>query len=126
MISKMAILCIKGYQRYISPRKGFRCAYGVLHGTHGCSGAVIEILQKKGILAGVPAIRERFSACKDACEELNKQKEQKKQKKKEEADGECCLDPTDACDCVSIPSSCKSTPDCGDCTPDLSCDFDAC
>ncbi|MDB5806251.1 MAG: hypothetical protein JWN73_3573 [Betaproteobacteria bacterium] len=36
----LASAAIGGYQRFLSPYKGYRCAYGVVHGTHGCSEAV--------------------------------------------------------------------------------------
>ncbi|WP_228727451.1 membrane protein insertion efficiency factor YidD [Klebsiella sp. RHBSTW-00215] len=52
------------YQRVISPRKGYRCAYGALHHTQGCSGAVKEIIQQKGVIGGWGEIRQRFSDCR--------------------------------------------------------------
>ena len=33
---------IAGYQRHLSPRKGYRCAYGEVHGDQTCSAAVRE------------------------------------------------------------------------------------
>ncbi|MCH0695689.1 membrane protein insertion efficiency factor YidD [Escherichia coli] len=43
-MDKLLLLLIVFYQRFVSPHKGLRCAYGVLHHTHGCSGAVKEIV----------------------------------------------------------------------------------
>ncbi|MGD1524574.1 membrane protein insertion efficiency factor YidD [Vibrio harveyi] len=112
MLNRLAILCIRGYQRFISPHKGYRCAYGVLHNSSGCSGAVIDILRDKGILAGMPAIKQRFADCKSACDELERRREDKKKNR-------CCIEPDDACDCVEFNKVCDATPDCGDCTPDF-------
>ncbi len=36
-MNKIAVALISGYQEYISPRKGFSCAYRILHGDESCS-----------------------------------------------------------------------------------------
>ncbi|WP_240782748.1 membrane protein insertion efficiency factor YidD [Escherichia sp. E2661] len=51
-MNKLLLLLIMLYQRHLSPRKGYRCAYSVLYQTQGCSGAVKEIIQQKGVIAG--------------------------------------------------------------------------
>jgi putative component of membrane protein insertase Oxa1/YidC/SpoIIIJ protein YidD len=52
------------YQKFISPRKGFRCAYGVVNDTHGCSGSVKNIIIEKGLIEG------QFARCKEAASYL--------------------------------------------------------
>jgi len=37
MFGKLALGGIWAYQQYISPNKGFRCAYAIRHGGTGCS-----------------------------------------------------------------------------------------
>ncbi len=37
IIDSLAIAAITGYQRYLSPYKGFRCAHRVLHQGESCS-----------------------------------------------------------------------------------------
>ncbi len=66
MLSRFALAGIAGYQNWISPRKGFRCAYSALYGGTGCSGFAKLAIQKHGILAAFPKIRARFQACRDA------------------------------------------------------------
>ncbi|WP_194207514.1 membrane protein insertion efficiency factor YidD [Superficieibacter sp. 1612_C1] len=103
------------YQRVISPRKGYRCAYGVLHNTHGCSGAVKHIIQQKGIIAGWSDIRQRFADCHEAAQTLrarrlsdDEDESERKNKRRERAEW-CCDIGTTPGDCV--PSEC----------PDVSC-----
>ena len=115
MLSKMSLSAIQFYQKFISPKKGFRCAYGVLNNTHGCSGSVKAIIESKGLINGFSDIKGQFSACKQASEEL---KQRKKKKKNDE--GGVCLEPCtcSAADCA-IPSPGKL--DACDCLDAASC-----
>ena len=61
---------IETYQRRISPRKGWRCAHGVLFGGDGCSGAVRELISRRGLVrSAVPTVL-RFVACYQAARML--------------------------------------------------------
>lgn len=66
MFSKMALGGIWAYQQYISPKKGFRCAYSVTHGGTGCSGFVKHAIRDDGLWRALPAIRQRFRDCRTA------------------------------------------------------------
>lgn len=54
------------YQRFISPHKGFRCAYSVLEGGYSCSEYVRRVLLVQGPLAALNAYRRRSKMCKIA------------------------------------------------------------
>lgn len=104
MLKYPLIFGIKIYQKFISPKKGYRCAYSVVHGGSGCSGAVIEILKNHSIFKWRKLIKKRFSDCKIASEE----------KKKKEGKCSRCLDKItpsrcdlgDACDVCDGCDSC--------------------
>lgn len=66
MFSKMALGAIWGYQNYISPRKGFRCAYSVQNGGTGCSGYAKYAIRDHGLWRALPIIRQRLRDCKAA------------------------------------------------------------
>ncbi len=70
MVSKLALGAIWGYQRYISPYKGFRCAHSVLHGGTGCSGFAKHAIIESGFWGAIPDIRQRFRDCRSASETL--------------------------------------------------------
>ncbi|MEM9585016.1 MAG: membrane protein insertion efficiency factor YidD [Pseudomonadota bacterium] len=70
MLSKMALAAIWGYQQYISPHKGFRCAYSVQHGGTGCSGYAKFAIREHGIWRALPIIRQRLRDCKEAYQTL--------------------------------------------------------
>ncbi|WP_341365390.1 membrane protein insertion efficiency factor YidD [Yoonia sp. BS5-3] len=72
MLSRTALGGIWVYQRYISPRKGYRCAYSVRHGGTGCSGYIKFAIKEHGIIAAIPLIKKRFADCKLANAELRK------------------------------------------------------
>ncbi|HEY4373619.1 MAG TPA: membrane protein insertion efficiency factor YidD [Burkholderiales bacterium] len=65
---------ITGYQRYLSPYKGFRCAYAVLHRSLGCSEAVRQLILRYGLAAGWPHVRQRFADCKAAMQTLRERR----------------------------------------------------
>jgi putative component of membrane protein insertase Oxa1/YidC/SpoIIIJ protein YidD len=66
MIDALILQTIGIYQRHISPRKGWRCAYSVLHGGCGCSGYVRTEIEKQGWIRTRRLARKRFEACKKA------------------------------------------------------------
>ncbi|MTJ07671.1 membrane protein insertion efficiency factor YidD [Anabaena sp. UHCC 0204] len=63
---KISIKAITGYQRYISPHKGFRCAHRVLHGGESCSQYVKRVIADDGLKAAFVKSQARFQACKQA------------------------------------------------------------
>ena len=69
-LSALALLAIRGYQRWLSPLKGFRCAHAVLHGGSGCSGYAMQEIRLRGLIGALGAIRRRFSDCRAAFEAL--------------------------------------------------------
>ncbi|EMY7926577.1 membrane protein insertion efficiency factor YidD [Klebsiella aerogenes] len=127
-MDNLILKLIAFYQRIISPRKGYRCAYSVLHHTQGCSGAVKDIIHNKGVVDGWREIRQRFADCRVAAETLQQQKlaanpagkKRRKPGRKRDAcdgcdvvtgcDGKCCshlvpdnLPDLDCpCDCLSV------------------------
>lgn len=108
------------YQKHLSPRKGYRCAYSLEHGGTGCSGAVLKILEENGLWHGWSLIKQRFEDCGDAAE---KRKKRKKDKNNGGGSTNDCF-PSVACDgaeglCQCAPKLKKcdlpDLPDCGGC-----------
>jgi putative component of membrane protein insertase Oxa1/YidC/SpoIIIJ protein YidD len=62
----VADAAIRGYQRWISPYKGFRCAHRHLHGGHSCSEFARLAVLEQGVLAALPDIRIQFRECREA------------------------------------------------------------
>lgn len=63
MLTRAGLGAIWIYQRYVSPRKGFRCAYSVHFGGPGCSGFAKAALRDHGVWRALPLIRDRFRQC---------------------------------------------------------------
>ncbi len=120
MLRKLLIGVIKFYQQFISPHKGFRCAYAVYHQTDSCSVAVINIFQQnQSIIIGVQQIRERLLACREANLALQALKEKELDKKKEPSKkNNCTLGDSVQCldcggnSCDFIDSSCFDSCSC--------------
>lgn len=110
----IVVFFINVYQRYISPYKGFRCAYAALNGGDSCSEAVKKIVLEQGCFNGRQEISARFKECRKANRllALNRQNRSK-------CDGsECC----DCLDCADVDLCARKK----SCNPDFSCDLPSC
>jgi putative component of membrane protein insertase Oxa1/YidC/SpoIIIJ protein YidD len=70
-VASVACWMITQYQRHLSPRKGFRCAYRVLYGRSSCSQFAKRAIQRLGILSGLRLLRRRFGRCHTARQVLD-------------------------------------------------------
>ncbi len=119
MLSQLSLLAIRGYQRHLSPRKGYACAYRMAHGGTGCSGFAKAAIAESGLIAALPLIRARFQACRTAALSLHAKDDQKQRRKRD------ACDPS-GCDCGTLfhlnlcrgSRGADTTPDGCDCTPD--------
>lgn len=93
----IAISLIRFYQKYISPRKGFRCAHAYLHNGVSCSNAVIDIINKNGVWSSYSKVRQRMLDCRSAYQAI--QEDNKNPKKKDKPLD--CGDPSIGCDAAS-------------------------
>ena len=62
----LLVPAIRAYQNHVSPRKGFRCAYGVATGRWTCSSYGMKIAQRHGALAFLRGMQRQFARCKAA------------------------------------------------------------
>lgn len=69
-LNQLSYQLVRGYQRFISPYKGFSCPSGILHGDTTCSAAVRDIVRDQGLVAGLPAIRSQLQRCQQASHTL--------------------------------------------------------
>jgi putative component of membrane protein insertase Oxa1/YidC/SpoIIIJ protein YidD len=72
--ARLAAAAIRGYQRWISPYKGFRCAHRALHGGHSCSEFARLAILEYGITQAWPGIRQQFRECRAAFLHLRQQR----------------------------------------------------
>ena len=68
--SGLAVTAISGYQKFISPHKGFACAHRVLYGCDSCSQYFKRVIAEEGILTAIANARGRFQECREANEIL--------------------------------------------------------
>ena len=59
----LALRAIRAYQRYISPHKGFCCAYRSITGRLSCSEFSARAVEKKGAVAGIRLAFRRMRRC---------------------------------------------------------------
>jgi len=104
VVKQLILKLIVLYRKYLSPHKGFRCAYGVLHGGNSCSTEIYKIIDKNGFLVGFPLARLQLKKCgaayrvlssakvsseKGSSEKDKGSRKNKKPKKKKDKDS-CC------------------------------------
>jgi putative component of membrane protein insertase Oxa1/YidC/SpoIIIJ protein YidD len=62
----LALAAIEIYQRYLSPYKGFCCAYGFHTGNRSCSALGYRAIRVHGVIPGLALLRLRFERCSEA------------------------------------------------------------
>ena len=72
----LAVTAISGYQKFISPHKGFSCAHRVLYGCESCSQYFKQVIAEEGIITAIANARGRFQECREANEILKKRRSQ--------------------------------------------------
>jgi putative component of membrane protein insertase Oxa1/YidC/SpoIIIJ protein YidD len=64
----IGLLAIKTYRRFISPYKGFSCAYRAYTGQPSCSALGYRAVRRYGVLRGMVVLDGRFARCAAAYE----------------------------------------------------------
>jgi putative component of membrane protein insertase Oxa1/YidC/SpoIIIJ protein YidD len=83
ILTNAAINAISWYQREISPKKGFCCAYHVLHGHGSCSSVVKNAFHNHGTIAGIFSVFSQAKKCHSAYVALSEQEHGKSDKETE-------------------------------------------
>lgn len=60
---EFVLLAIRGYQRFLSPHKGFCCAYRAHTGRCSCSALGYRAVRRYGTLNGLAVLRRRMYLC---------------------------------------------------------------
>lgn len=66
VLDQLMLWLLAFYQKFVSPYKGFKCAYGVWTGQSTCSAEAKKILKQDGLIAGWPKIQAQLQHCKVA------------------------------------------------------------
>ncbi|OIP72932.1 MAG: hypothetical protein AUK48_10725 [Oscillatoriales cyanobacterium CG2_30_44_21] len=80
-----AVAAISGYQKFISPHKGFACAHRILYGSDSCSQYFKRVIAEEGISVAISKAKGRFQECRDANEILKERKSKCRAKNKYDA-----------------------------------------
>lgn len=128
-----AAALIRGYQKHISPKKGFSCAYRVLHGKESCSEFIKRTILEQGLIDAIPAAQHRLQACKAANQVLKSKIEtpdsnKEAQRRHSEREKQCsnnlantnCLDCTDV-GCLALDCGLEDWEGCTGCHSGLDC-----
>lgn len=63
ILQRVALAAIRAYQRWLSPHKGFVCAYRVHTGRDSCSAYGYRVIKRFGVPAGMALLRRRLADC---------------------------------------------------------------
>jgi len=78
----LALTAIGGYQKFISPHKGFSCAHRVLYGCESCSQYFKQVIAEEGIFTAISNAKGRFQECREANEILKARRAKCRARKK--------------------------------------------
>jgi putative component of membrane protein insertase Oxa1/YidC/SpoIIIJ protein YidD len=59
----LLLWAIRMYQRYVSPYKGYSCAYRIYKGGAGCSGYGYRVIERHGPRKGLALLHRRLNEC---------------------------------------------------------------
>ena len=71
-LGQLMVALIRGYQRFLSPYKGYACAHRVKFGGASCSEYGRQVFAAEGWQAGLAKLRARFRACHAASRSFGK------------------------------------------------------
>lgn len=71
----IAVFLISFYQRFLSPLKGFSCAYRVYHDSPSCSAYVKQVFLEQDFKVAIAMANQRFEECEQANRLLKAQNE---------------------------------------------------
>lgn len=110
MTRELALAAIGVYQRYVSPHKGFCCAYRAHTGRAGCSALGARAIRRWGLRRGLAVLRLRLRRCGEAHRHClaHPPRRQALAAQRGDCDLDCGLDDAGCCDAADV---C----DCGDC-----------
>jgi putative component of membrane protein insertase Oxa1/YidC/SpoIIIJ protein YidD len=115
------IFLITLYQKYLSPHKGFNCAYACYHNSHSCSGAVKKIIAEYGLITGWPLIGKQFQDCRLAYEALQQDDDNSNRRNNRRRNR-----PNRRNNCSSAKKKCDVVDCIPDSIPDIPCDVIPC
>ena len=105
---RLALWAIRAYQRYLSPYKGFSCAYRVLTGRDSCSAYGYKVIARHGLRAGLPLLQRRLRACGERHRQYRALQPQARRDARRQAQAgycDCDVPMVDcACDCADVAS----------------------
>ena len=105
---RLALWAIRAYQRYLSPWKGFSCAYGVLTGRDSCSAYGYRAIARHGLRIGLPLLQRRLRACGERHRQhlaLHPQARRSARRQAQAGYCDCDVPMVDcACDCADVAS----------------------
>jgi putative component of membrane protein insertase Oxa1/YidC/SpoIIIJ protein YidD len=62
-MKRLALAAIRGYQRFLSPLKGFSCAFRVATGADSCSAYGYRVIGRFGLRRGLGLLDRRLALC---------------------------------------------------------------
>jgi putative component of membrane protein insertase Oxa1/YidC/SpoIIIJ protein YidD len=62
-LGAIMVVLVRGYQRHLSPRKGYSCAHRLRHGGDSCSEYGRNVFADEGWWTGIKKLRTRFREC---------------------------------------------------------------
>ena len=119
---RLVLAAISAYQRYMSPYKGFCCAYRTHTGRQGCSALGFRAVRRYGVITGLAVLHRRMYLCGVAHRRFSPTHKRPHRAQRGDCDLGCDL----PCDFnCNIPSgkSCSSIADFANCCDCGSCDW---
>ena len=110
----IVLAAITSYQRYVSPHKGFCCAYRAYTGRQSCSSLGFRVVRRYGVFGGLTVLRRRLYLCGVAHRRYSAPHKRGLHRQQGFCDVGCDIPCDFSCDLPSI-DICSSIGDCASC-----------
>lgn len=117
-MSRLVLGAIRLYQRFVSPYKGFGCAYRLHTGCASCSTLGYRAIRRHGLRVGLGLLGRRL----DRCGEAHRRHRSHLNRRLDPQAGLCDLDCDLPCDALSGRGLSRALANCGS----AACDFASC
>ena len=118
-MKSLALGAIRFYQRFLSPRKGFCCAYAAASGRGSCSALGYRAIRRYGVWRGIAVLDKRLDKCGVAYRRHHGVRS------RQAGFLDCACDVPAGCDLsgCDMPHSCSKLMSCGDLLNFCDCDW---
>ena len=102
LVRDFLLIAIKAYKKYLSPRKGFNCAYRILHQGQSCSSYFHSCITEQSLSVACLSFQQRLQDCQQAHTVLIASEKRQRLRNKRQRRNSTCAENNNCINCRDI------------------------